>query len=62
MFATLATAWVVPGLLGPALAAQVASHLGWRWVFLGLLPLVGLACAVTVPALGRRSRPSSSRR
>ena len=29
-----------PGLVGPALAAQVASHLGWRWVFLGLLPLV----------------------
>ncbi len=52
MFAILATAWVVPGLLGPALAAQVASHLGWRWVFLGLVPLVGLACAVTVPALG----------
>jgi MFS family permease len=51
MFAILATAWVVPGLLGPALAAQVASHVGWRWVFLGLLPLVGLACAVTLPAL-----------
>jgi MFS family permease len=51
MFATLSTAWVIPGLVGPALAAQVASHLGWRWVFLGLLPLVGVACAVTWPAL-----------
>jgi MFS family permease len=51
MFATLSTAWVVPGLVGPALAAQVASHAGWRWVFLGLLPLVGVACALTVPAL-----------
>ena len=40
-----------------SLAAQVASHLGWRWVFLGLVPLVGLACAVTVPRSGR-SRPS----
>jgi MFS family permease len=51
MFATLSTAWVVPGLVGPALAAQVASHVGWRWVFLGLLPLVAVACAVTIPAL-----------
>jgi MFS family permease len=51
MFATLSTAWVVPGLAGPALAAVVASHLGWRWVFLGLLPLVGIACAVTLPAV-----------
>ena len=38
MFATLSTAWVIPGLVGPAVAAQVASHIGWRWVFLGLLP------------------------
>jgi MFS family permease len=51
MFATLSTAWVVPGLVGPALAAVVASHLGWRWVFLGLLPLVGIACAVTLPSV-----------
>jgi MFS family permease len=51
MFATLSTAWVVPGVVGPALAAQVASHLGWRWVFLGLLPLVAIACAVAVPSL-----------
>src|SRR6202035_5344941 len=32
MFATLSTAWVLPGLIGPALAAQVANHFGWRWV------------------------------
>jgi MFS family permease len=51
MFAILSTAWVVPGLVGPALAAQVASHFSWRWVFLGLLPLVGVAGVVTVPAL-----------
>lgn len=51
MFAILSTAWVVPGLVGPALAAQVASHFGWRWVFLGLLPLVAISCVVTVPSL-----------
>jgi MFS family permease len=57
MFATLSTAWVVPGLVGPALAAQVASHLGWRWVFLGLLPLVAVSCVVTVPSVSAVPRP-----
>jgi len=40
MFAILSTAWVVPGIAGPAVAAFVADHIGWRSVFLGLLPLV----------------------
>ncbi|HYJ73445.1 MAG TPA: MFS transporter, partial [Actinomycetota bacterium] len=40
VFAVLSTAWVVPGLIGPALSALVAVSVGWRWVFLGLLPLV----------------------
>jgi MFS family permease len=51
MFAVLSTAWVVPGLVGPALAGLIAEVAGWRWVFLGLLPLVALAMVITVPAL-----------
>ena len=43
MFAILSTAWVVPGVVGPALAERVSSCAGWRWVFLGLLPLVVVA-------------------
>src|SRR6266540_2745494 len=43
VFAVLSTAWVVPGLIGPALSALVATHLSWRYVFLGLLPLVLVA-------------------
>ncbi|MCM3885355.1 MFS transporter [Frankia sp. R82] len=39
VFAVLSTAWVVPGLGGPALSSLIAAHLGWRWVFGGLLPL-----------------------
>ena len=39
MMALLSSAWVVPGLFGPALAAAVAARLGWRFVFLGLVPL-----------------------
>ena len=59
MFAVLSTAWVVPGLVGPAIGALVASALGWRWVFLGLLPLVTTTGALAAKAL--RSVPGPSR-
>ncbi|MDO8485699.1 MAG: MFS transporter [Candidatus Limnocylindrales bacterium] len=51
MFATMSTAWILPGVLGPAIAATVGQTLGWRYVFLGLLPLIGLAGALTLGAL-----------
>src|ERR1700761_6270495 len=51
MFAVLSTAWVVPGLAGPGIAALVAAAVGWRWVFLGLIPLVIVAGALVVVAL-----------
>jgi MFS family permease len=53
MMAVLSTAWVVPGLIGPAISAAVASLVGWRWVFLGLLPLVAVTGSMAVPALFR---------
>jgi MFS family permease len=45
MFAVLSTAWVLPGLVGPALAGAVAEATTWRLVFLGLLPLILVAAA-----------------
>jgi MFS family permease len=51
MFAVLSTAWVVPGLAGPGIAALVAATAGWRWVFLGLIPLVIATGALVVLAL-----------
>ena len=51
MLAMLSSAWVVPGLIGPALAGSVADHLGWRWVFLGLAPYTAAAASLAVPAL-----------
>ena len=47
MFALLSTAWVVPSVIGPGLAAVVGQQFGWRWVFLGLVPIVG-ACGIAV--------------
>jgi MFS family permease len=51
MFATLATAWVIPGLVGPAIAAWIEDVADWRWVFLGLLPVVAVAGLMAIPAL-----------
>ena len=53
MFALLSTAWVVPGLIGPAIAAGVEHAWSWHWVFLGLLPFVLVAGVLTVPPLAR---------
>ncbi len=55
MFAVLSTAWVVPSLIGPATAAVVAVQVGWRWDFLGLIPVV--VAAGTAAALAFRSIP-----
>jgi MFS family permease len=57
VFAVLSTAWVVPGLIGPALSALVAERFGWRWVFLGLLPLVLASGAIALPSLRRLGPP-----
>lgn len=51
MFAMLSTAWVLPGVFGPAIAGFVAQELHWRLVFLGLLPLIALPGAMATRAL-----------
>jgi MFS family permease len=58
MMAVLSTAWVLPGLAGPALSAEVARQFGWRWVFLGLIPVVAVTGALAVPALLRLGPPA----
>ncbi|WP_141579898.1 MFS transporter [Actinomadura sp. WMMA1423] len=51
VFAALSAAWVLPSLIGPAVGGVVAEHAGWRWVFLGLVPLVIPSTLLLVPAL-----------
>ena len=71
IYAANAAAWVLPAVLGPAVAGAITEHLGWRWVFLGLVPLVlvGLALLVVVvrrlpahdvPARPRAARPGAA--
>jgi MFS family permease len=57
-FAALAGAWVLPALVGPFAAGAIAEHIGWRWVFLGLLPLVLLPLVLVVPTVRALPRPA----
>ena len=43
MFATMSTAWILPGILGPGIAGIVAQAFSWRLIFLGLLPLLAVS-------------------
>lgn len=57
MMAVLSTAWVLPGMVGPAVSVAVAGFFGWRAVFLGLIPLVVVTGALALPGLSRLGKP-----
>ncbi|MCU1450645.1 MAG: hypothetical protein JWP02_2815, partial [Acidimicrobiales bacterium] len=60
MLAVLSSAWVIPGLFAPGVAAVVIRHASWRWVFLGLAPLVVVTGLVALPALLRLGPPGGT--
>ncbi|MEV0680320.1 MFS transporter [Actinosynnema sp. NPDC050436] len=64
VFGLLSSAWVVPSLVGPAVSGWLTETLSWRWVFLGLAPLVLLGVLLLVPVLRRlpEHRPDPDRR
>jgi MFS family permease len=51
MLALTSSAWVIPGLLGPALAGLIGEGVGWRWVFLSVVPLPPVAILCALPGL-----------
>lgn len=64
MFAMLSTAWILPGVFGPAVGGAVAEFLHWRIVFLGLLPLVAISGWMSFDALRRvaPAEPATAKR
>ncbi len=60
MFALLSTAWVLPGLIGPAIAGTLAESVGWRWVFLAIVPLAPVNAVLALPALHRLGPPANA--
>ena len=61
LFALLSTAWVVPSLIAPVAAGWITEELGWRWVFLGLLPLIPVLLALAARPLARLGAPEQHR-
>ncbi|MCU1432360.1 MAG: hypothetical protein JWP95_1465 [Actinotalea sp.] len=57
VLAAFAAAWVVPALVGPAVAGLVADHLDWRWVFLALPVLAVPAVLALRPAVALVAGP-----
>jgi MFS family permease len=62
MSALTASAWVVPSLAGPPIAGLVTQEFGWRWVFLGLFPLVLVGVGLLVPVMRRVRDDTAERR
>lgn len=50
MMAATSSAWIVPSLIGPAIAGFVAEQYSWRWVFFGLIPILLIVAPLTLPA------------
>ncbi len=62
VFAGFAAAWVVPALVGPALAGIVTDVWDWHWVFAGALVIAVAAFTLLVPTLGRLHPPAEGLR
>jgi MFS family permease len=60
LFGAISAAWVLPALIGPLVAGLVTSHLSWRLVFLGLLPLIALGLGLVLPAVRRLGAPEEA--
>lgn len=64
MFALVSSAWMLPSVIGPVVAAWIANSFGWRWVFLGLLPLsvlIGVVAIIGVRSVPGPDEPSGER-
>jgi MFS family permease len=53
MMALTSSVWILPAVIGPALAGTVAERIGWRFVFLGIAPLMAVVALVVLPPLAR---------
>jgi len=51
VFSAMSAGWVLPSIIGPALAGVVADNLSWRWVFLAVPVLIAPAVLVMLPRL-----------
>ncbi|SDH84740.1 Predicted arabinose efflux permease, MFS family [Arthrobacter subterraneus] len=57
VFGWLAAAWVVPSLIGPYISGVLAEQASWRWVFLGVAPVVVAAFLLVWPRTAQLAVP-----
>ena len=60
MFATLSTAWILPGVFGPGIAGVVAETFSWRLIFFGLLPVLLVSGALAFRGLSTLRQPAAA--
>jgi MFS family permease len=60
IFAAFAAAWVVPSLVGPAIAGLLVQYVSWRWVFLAVPMLAVPAMLLIRPGLRRIDAPAAA--
>ena len=59
VFGIMAAGWVLPSVVGPTVAGYLAENVSWRWVFLGLAPLVVPTTALMLGRLRALDGPSA---
>ena len=57
----IATAWVVPSVVGPFVAGSLTQYVSWRWAFLSLIPILPLSLLAVVPRIDRPDAPEVRR-
>ncbi|GAB2558620.1 MFS transporter [Kribbella endophytica] len=62
VFAAFSTGWVVPSLVGPAIAGLIVEHTNWRIVFLAVPVLAVPAALIMRPGLSKGERVTRSGR
>jgi MFS family permease len=55
-FSVMSSGWVLPSIIGPPVAGALADHASWRWVFLGVPPLIVPAVITMLPRLRHLER------
>lgn len=51
VFGWMSAAWVLPSLIGPLIAGYLAQSVSWRWVFLGVVPVIAAALTLVWPRI-----------
>jgi MFS family permease len=61
VLALLATSWLLPALLGPAIGGFLAGTVGWRWAFIVPLPLLAVSMVMLWPTVLTSENPDAER-